>query len=45
MKNELKEKFQYWTESFLYVAALLLGFTILLGGAYSVYSVLRVFFG
>ena len=45
MKKELKEKLMYWTEVLLYLGGLSLGFSILVGGLYSLYVILKAVFG
>jgi hypothetical protein len=45
MKKELKEKLGYYTETLFYIAGLVFGFTMLVGGFYALYTVLRALIG
>ena len=51
MKKELKQKIAYWIENMLYVGETMLyfggmafGFSILIGGLYAIYTVIKALF-
>lgn len=41
MKKELKQKIAYWIETMLYFGGLAFGFSILIGGLYAIYTVIK----
>lgn len=41
MKKELKQKLAYWTETLLYFGGIAFGFSILIGGLYALYVVIK----
>lgn len=41
MKKETKQKLGYWIESMLYLGGLAFGFSILIGGFYAIYVVIK----
>ncbi len=41
MKKELKEKFAYWAENLIYFGAMAFGFSILIGGLYAIYTIIK----
>lgn len=45
MKKELKDKLGYWAETLLYFGGLAFGFSILIGGLYALYTVIRALIG
>ena len=45
MKKELKQKIAYWIENMLYVGGLAFGFSILIGGFYAIYVVIKALLG
>lgn len=45
MKKELKEKLGYWIENMLYLGGLAFGFSILIGGFYAIYTVIKALIG
>jgi|LauGreDrversion4_2_1035121.scaffolds.fasta_scaffold798268_1 hypothetical protein len=45
MKKELKEKLGYWIETMVYIGGIAFGFTILVGGFYALYTVIRALIG
>jgi|APGre2960657404_1045060.scaffolds.fasta_scaffold181448_4 hypothetical protein len=44
MKKELKEKFAYWAETLFYFGAMAFGFSILIGGLYAIYTIIKALF-
>ena len=44
MKKELKEKLSYWAETLFYFGAVAFGFSILIGGLYAIYVVIKALF-
>ena len=45
MNEKLKQKLGYWIETFFYIGALAFGFTILVGGFYALFTVIRALIG
>ena len=45
MKKETKQKIAYWIENMLYVGGLAFGFSILIGGFYAIYVVIKALIG
>lgn len=45
MKKETKQKLGYWIENLLYLGGLAFGFSILIGGLYAIYVVIRALIG
>lgn len=45
MKKELKEKLSYWIETFIYIGGLAFGFSMLVGGFYALYTIIRALIG
>jgi hypothetical protein len=45
MKKELKEKLGYWIETMVYIGGIAFGFTMLVGGFYALYTVIRALIG
>ncbi len=41
MKKELKQKLGYWIETMLYFGGMAFGFSILIGGLYAIYTVIK----
>jgi hypothetical protein len=41
MKKEVKEKLAYWIEFLLYLGGIAFGFSILIGGLYALYVVIK----
>lgn len=41
MKKELKQKLAYWAETMLYIGGMAFGFSILIGGLYAIYTVIK----
>ncbi len=44
MKKELKQKLGYWIETLVYIGGLAFGFSILIGGFYAIYTVIKALF-
>ena len=44
MKKELKEKLSYWAETLFYFGGMAFGFSILIGGLYAIYTVIKALF-
>jgi hypothetical protein len=44
MNEKLKQKLAYWSENFLYLGGILFGFSILIGGVYMLYHVIKSLF-
>jgi hypothetical protein len=44
MKKELKEKLAYWTEFLLYLGGIAFGVSMLVGGFYALYVVIKALF-
>jgi hypothetical protein len=44
MKKELKEKLAYWMEFMFYIGGLAFGFSILIGGFYAIYTIVKALF-
>ena len=42
--KELKEKIAYWAETLFYFGAMAFGFSILIGGLYAIYTVIKALF-
>jgi hypothetical protein len=45
MKEQMKQKLAYWIETLIYVGALAFGFSILFGGLYAIYTVIKALIG
>lgn len=45
MKKELKEKLAYWAETLIYIGMMGFGFSILIGGFYALYIVIKALIG
>ena len=45
MNEKLKEKLGYWIETMVYIGGIAFGFTILVGGFYALYTVIRALIG
>lgn len=45
MKKELKQKLAYWIENMIYLGGIAFGFSILIGGFYAIYVVIKALFG
>jgi hypothetical protein len=45
MKKELKAKLGYWIETLFYTAGLVFGFSMLVGGFYALYTIIRAIIG
>jgi hypothetical protein len=45
MKKELKEKLAYWIEFLLYLGGISFGVSMLIGGFYALYTVIRALIG
>jgi uncharacterized membrane protein YedE/YeeE len=45
MKKELKEKLAYWAETLMYLGGLAFGFSMVVGGFYALYTVIRALIG
>lgn len=45
MNEKLKQKLAYWIENTIYVGALVFGFSLLVGGFYALYTVIRAIIG
>jgi hypothetical protein len=41
MKKETKEKIGYWIENLLYLGGIAFGFSILVGGVYALYWIIK----
>lgn len=44
MKKETKQKIAYWIENMFYVGGIIFGFSILIGGLYALYTVVKALF-
>jgi hypothetical protein len=44
MKKELKEKVAYWTEFLFYLGGIAFGMSIVVGGFYALYVVIKALF-
>jgi hypothetical protein len=45
MKKSTKEKLGYWIENMLYLGGIALGFSILVGGFYMLYIIIKAIIG
>lgn len=45
MKKETKEKIGYWIENLLYLGGIAFGFSILVGGVYMLYIIIKAIIG
>lgn len=45
MKKELKEKLGYWIETLVYIGGIAFGFSMLVGGFYALFTVIRALIG
>jgi hypothetical protein len=45
MNEKLKQKLAYWIENTIYIGALAFGFSILFGGLYAIYTVIKALIG
>lgn len=41
MKKETKQKIGYWIENMAYLGGIAFGFSILIGGLYAIYTVIK----
>jgi hypothetical protein len=44
MKKETKDKLGYWIETMAYIGGMAFGFSILIGGFYAVYTIIKALF-
>lgn len=44
MKKELKEKLGYWIETMFYIGGIAFGFSILIGGLYAIFTIIKALF-